>query len=198
MSRVGFFRFFSFSLADAFFEFYFTGSLLGFTFVQAFPQNLIYLFFPMDGLSENFARCFSTRLPEEEEIVVEDDSAPVNNTVVTQALVGRLVSPKIVSGLAIKMHLTRLIQPVCGLTLQELGPNQFVLGFAHPMDCALAMEGSPWLVEKCAVLLQPLEEGSDPKLLKVNLMHIYRCPFAFYIPLPTLKQGRGPTRCFSW
>lgn len=119
----------------------------------------------MDGLSEKLCRCFATHPQEEEEeeeIAVEDEPVHVNMAWEIRNLVGRLVSPKILTGFAIKMHLTRLIQHVRAFTLQDLGPNKFVLHFDHPRDCALALDGSPWLVDRCATLLLSLEEGTDP------------------------------------
>lgn len=87
-------------------------------------------------------------------------------------LVGRVVSQKAFSGLALKMNISRLLQPVRGLTFQDLGSNRFVLHFEHHLDREHAMEGSPWLVDRCAMLLLPLEEGTDPQTVEVNLMTI--------------------------
>lgn len=128
----------------------------------------------MDGLTESFARCPSTRHEEEEEeeIAVDEDPTPMARVEGVRNLIGRVVSPKILSSVAIKMHLTRLIQPVLGFKLQDLGPNKFALSFKNPRDCGLDMEGSPWLVDRCAVLLEALEEGTDPKTVEVNTMTI--------------------------
>lgn len=53
-----------------------------------------------------------------------------------------------------------------------MGSNKFVLYFSHKQDCALAMDGSPWLVERCTLLLTSLEDGVGPNIVEVNLMTI--------------------------
>lgn len=113
-------------------------------FIHRTSKSHLSVLSPMDGLSESYAK-FSTRPPEEEEIAVDEDPILVNRMVESQKIIGRIVSPKILSELAIKMHLTCLVQPVRDVTLQELGPNKFILRLAHPRDCALAMVGSMWL-----------------------------------------------------
>lgn len=126
----------------------------------------------MEGLVESFAKCFTTRPGEEEEIPVDDE--PVTGQVQggVRNLVSRVVSQKIFSGHSLKMNIDRLIHPVRGFTFQDLGDNKFVLRFNHKMDCALALEGSPWLIDRCAMVLSPLEEGVDPGSMEVNLMQI--------------------------
>lgn len=126
----------------------------------------------MEGLTERLARCLSTRPGEEEEIPVDDEP---DSTVPLQGvynLVGRVVSQKVFSGLALKMDISPLLQPVRGLMFQDLGSNRFVLKFEHHLDREHTMEGSPWLVDRCAMLLLPLEEGTDPNTVEVNLMTI--------------------------
>lgn len=127
----------------------------------------------MEALSNEFARCFTTRQAEEEEIPVYDDEPPiVNAPPETHNLIGRVVSQKLFSGVSLKMNITRLLQPVRGFTFQDLGQNRFILKFNHPLDCELAMEGSPWLIDYCAMLLQPWVKDRDPLQTEVNLMTI--------------------------
>lgn len=87
-------------------------------------------------------------------------------------LVGRVVFEKIFSGLSLKMNIGRLIRPLRGFTFRHLGENKFVLRFNHKLDCGLALEGSPWLVDRYAMLLQPSEDSLDPARVEVNLMTI--------------------------
>lgn len=137
-----------------------------------FPKPHLSSTTDMDGLSESFARCFSTRPAEEEEISVDEGPFvdPVQNS--DRNVVGRLVSQKIFSGHSLKMNINRLIHPLRGFTFQDLGDNKFVLRFNHKMDCSLALEGSPWLIDRCAMVLSPLVGGIDPGSVEVNMMQI--------------------------
>lgn len=89
-----------------------------------------------------------------------------------ESLVGRVVSQKIFSGHSLKMNINRLIHPVRGFAFQDLGDNTVVLRFNHKLDCTLALEGSPWLIDRCALVLALLEDGIDPGSVVVNLMQI--------------------------
>lgn len=126
----------------------------------------------MESLTENFANCFSTRPAEAEEIPVDED--PVINTSQEglRNLVGLVVSQKIFSGHSLKMNINHLIHPVRGFAFQDLGDNTVVPRFKHKLDCTLALEGSPWLIDRCALVLAPLEDRIDPGSVVVNLMQI--------------------------
>lgn len=81
----------------------------------------------MEDLSKDFARCFTTRLADEKEIPAEDELNPALPSKETYNQIGRVVSHKLFSGLSLKMNITRLLQPVRGLTFQDLGHNRFIL-----------------------------------------------------------------------
>lgn len=83
-------------------------------------------------------------------------------------MIGGVVSQKIFSGLSLKMNVTRLLQPVRGIIFQDLGQNKFILKFNHQLDRKLAL-GSPWLIDRCAMLLQPWDDTTHTE---VNLMTI--------------------------
>lgn len=95
----------------------------------------------MEDLSESLARCFTTRPGEEEEIPVDDKPNPTIPSGGVRNLVGRVVSQKTFSGVALKMHISRLLQLVRGFTYQDLGENKFVFRFNRRLDCEHAMEG---------------------------------------------------------
>lgn len=126
----------------------------------------------MEDLAKDFARCFTTRQAEEEEIPVDDDPIPFPTKHGSHNLIGRVVSQKIFSGLSLKMNIIRLLLPVRGFTFQDLGHNRFILKFNHPLDLELAMEGSPWLIDRWALLLQPWDKDRDTLQTEVNLMTI--------------------------
>lgn len=102
----------------------------------------------MEDLSASLARCFTTRPGEEDEIPVDDKPAPVSYGPTPIPVVGRVVSQKVLSGLSLKINITRLLQSVRGFAFQDVGDNKFVLKFNHKLDCTHALEGSPCLVDR--------------------------------------------------
>lgn len=89
-----------------------------------------------------------------EEILLDDDPVPPTPKAESCNLVVRVISEKVFSGLSLKMNIGRLIWHVRGFSFQDLGENKFVLWFNHKLDCGIALEGSPWLINRCAMQLQ--------------------------------------------
>lgn len=58
---------------------------------------------------------------------------------------------------------------------QDLGENRFSVCFNHHLDREHALEGSSWLLDRCALLLLPLEDNMDPKTVEINMMKIVVC-----------------------
>lgn len=57
------------------------------------------------------------------------------------------------------------------------------------------MEGSPWLIDRCTVLLENLSEGADPDTFEINTMRIivrlYNVPFASRTPKVAKQLGNA-------
>lgn len=136
-------------------------------------SNHIYHAAAMDGITEGLARCFNTRLGEEEEIPVADDHITPQQSRGPHSLVRRVVSQKVMSGISLKMNLTHLLQSVRGFSFHYLGENRFSICFNHHLDREHALEGSPWVLDRCALLLLPLEDNMDLKTVEINMMKLW-------------------------
>lgn len=90
----------------------------------------------------------------------------------TYDLVGRVVSERTLSSHTLQSNIERLLRPVKGFLFQSLGENKFVLQFHHPLDRSHAMEGSPWLLDRCAMLLATIPPEANSERMEVNLMTI--------------------------
>lgn len=67
-------------------------------------------------------------------------------------LVGRVVSEKTYSTHSVQSNIERLLRSVKGFQFNSLGENRFTLSFNHPLDRNHALDGCPWLLDRCAIL----------------------------------------------
>lgn len=59
-----------------------------------------------------------------------------------------------------------------GVHLKEVATNRFTIHFNHKLDYSQALEGTPWLVDKHALLHLPYNGEGDPKELPINMIPI--------------------------
>lgn len=57
----------------------------------------------------------------------------------------------------IRPNIMRLLRPVKGVELKAIETNTFVLNFEHPLDRKKAMKGCPWVLDKYALILEPID-----------------------------------------
>lgn len=127
----------------------------------------------MEELSAQMANSF--QLTSKVDMVVEAGEGSPNHqgdTVRTFDLVGRVVSEKSYSGHTLLSNVERLLRPVMGFQFQSFGENRFLLQFNHALDRTHAMEGSPWLLDRCAMLLSLVSQDANPETMALNLMTI--------------------------
>lgn len=136
----------------------------------------------MEKLTDNLANKFVITDSEDQNVAVDDEQTESNTTNWNPILVGRVVSSRQFSPLSLSQNLTRLLSPVRGFEFHDLGSNKFSLEFNHKVDLANAMDGNPWLIDRCAVLLTPLPMGMDPTLVEINdmtiVVRLYIIPFS--------------------
>lgn len=70
------------------------------------------------------------------------------------------------------MNIERLLRPVRGFQLQRLNDNCFILKFNYKLDRTHALEGSPWLLDRCALLLSLIPSEANPETMALDLMNI--------------------------
>lgn len=59
-----------------------------------------------------------------------------------------------------------------GATLRSLGPNKFVMTFNHALDRKKALGGFPWVLEKHALLFEPIDPSVKPEDQQIMRMPI--------------------------
>lgn len=70
-------------------------------------------------------------------------------------------------------NVTRVIRPVKGIELQLLATNMFVIKFEHRLERKKAMKGFPWVLDKYALILEPIDPNRKHEyhsMLKLPIM----------------------------
>lgn len=73
------------------------------------------------------------------------------------SLIGRVVTTRDLSANYIRANVTRLLRPVKGIELKILSDNMCVIKFEHPLDRKKALKGCPWVLDKYALILEPID-----------------------------------------
>ncbi|KAK3123280.1 hypothetical protein QOZ80_8AG0627820 [Eleusine coracana subsp. coracana] len=117
-------------------------------------------------------------LTADEEAVADfsDDELVGEEVVVEWVLIGKVLSPTTV-------HVNTVLvamRPACGKpfglkgrSVGEKRENHFIVEFGNPNDKARALEGSPWMVGKHAVVLQEYVEKLKPSDISFERMAIW-------------------------
>lgn len=88
-------------------------------------------------------------------------------------LVGRLLSDKKVDFEAFRQVMAALWRPVKGLFIKEVEINRYVFQFFHELDIGRVLDGSPWTFHKIPLILERLQIGEDPRLLKLDSLAMW-------------------------
>lgn len=117
-------------------------------------------------------------LTTEEENVAEfsDDDETGDPQEVEWMLVGKVLSPAIVHATTV----FRAMKPVLGnpyglkiRSIDEKADNIFVTKFKVERDLQRALGGSPWMVGRHALMLQPYDGNLKPSVIRFNRMEIW-------------------------
>lgn len=130
---------------------------------------------------------------EEEEVAEFSDEEDMEDTaVVDWALVGKVLSPVVIH--ATTIH--RAMKPAWGnphglkiRSIREKCENLFVAEFAFEQDMVRSLGGSPWMVGKHALILQPYDESLRPSEICFDRMEIW--VHILNLPLGWMNQHRG-------
>lgn len=119
------------------------------------------------------ANSFHLTSKEDREVDVGDGGSDEHvEEQTTFDLVGRVVAEKSFSGHTLKSNIGRLLHPVMGLQFPSFGDNHILLQFNHPLDRTHAMKGSPWLIDRCAMLLSKISPDANMETMPLNMMSI--------------------------
>lgn len=117
----------------------------------------------MDKLAETMASKFSLT-DGESELVAADPAFRANPTTVNDlSLIGRVITDKDLSINFIRPNVMRLLHPVKGAAIKSISTNVFVIKFNHDLDRKKAMGGCPWVLDRHALILAPIDSATKPE-----------------------------------
>lgn len=137
------------------------------------PLPYLSLPLPMDQFTELLASKFSLTTGETD-LIAADPSHAANPTAVDDlSLIGLVVTDKELSINFIRANALRLLHPVKGAEIRSIGTNTFVIRFNHPLDRMKALRGCPWVLDKYALILEPIhpnKKHEDHVLTRLPIM----------------------------
>lgn len=133
-------------------------------------------------------------LTEEEEAVLEfsDDEEETEPAVMEFALVGKVLSPSIVNVNTIRSTMKPAWGNPYGMkvhAIREKTDNMFVAEFGCKAELERVMLGSPWMVGRHAVILQPYDERLSASEIVFDRMEIW--VRLLNLPLGWMNRQRG-------
>lgn len=129
---------------------------------------------------------------EEELVAISDDEEGEETAVHEHALIGKVLSPEMLHVNTVKGAMKPAWGNPPGLVMRsigEMGQNLFVAEFGHRQDMIYALEGSPWMVRKHAVVLQPYDEKLRPSEISFDKMEMW--VRILNLPLGWMNAHRG-------
>lgn len=127
----------------------------------------------MDQLTDNLASVLDLITGEKDLLAADTAQAMPPNGDQELSLIGRVVTTRDLSLNFIRANVTRLIRPVKGIDLKALSDNMFVIKFEHPLDRKKAMKGCPWVLDKYALILEPIDltkKHDEHQLMRLPIM----------------------------
>ncbi|KAK6144583.1 hypothetical protein DH2020_021403 [Rehmannia glutinosa] len=127
-------------------------------------------------------------LEDEDEggLVIENEDSDESNKSFQWCLVGRFLTNRGISFMAMKNTLASLWRPVKGVLIKELGPNMLLFQFFHELDIHRDESNGPWTFDNQLLLKKRLEEGEQPS--KVTIFHIAMWVQVFDLPIGFMSE----------
>lgn len=124
--------------------------------------------------SVNCLACYQISLREGEDALVAADPAFAANPNDANdlSLIRRVIIYKELSINFIRPNALRLLHPVKGATFKTITPNVFVIKFNHALDRMKAMGGCPWVLDRHALIFEPIDPMKKPENQKLTLLPI--------------------------
>lgn len=127
----------------------------------------------MEQLTENLASRLDLTAGETDLLAADPKNAIPLGENQALSLIGRVVTDRELSINFIRPNVTRLLRPVKGIDLKVIDTNLFVIKFEHLLDRKKAMKGCPWVLDKYALILEPIDPSkkhADHLLTKLPIM----------------------------
>lgn len=117
----------------------------------------------MGQLTESLASKFSLTDGESDLVAGDPTQAANLNAAHDLYLIGRVIIDKEMSIGLIRAHTLRLLHPVKGATIRPIAPNIFFIKFNHHLDKKKAMGGCPWVLDRHALILEPIDPRDEAR-----------------------------------
>lgn len=111
----------------------------------------------MDQLSELLARKMDLRKREMELLAADPAHAVKPTEDQSLSLIGWVLTDRDLSMNYFRANLCRLLRPVKGVEIRSIAQNKFTMKFEHPLDRKNAFKGCPWVLDKPALILEPID-----------------------------------------
>lgn len=111
----------------------------------------------MDQLSDFMASNCSLTAGESDLLAADPSYAANPSSGDDLALLGLVVTDKDLSLNYMRANILRLLHPVKGAEVRSIGTNTVVIKFNHPLDLKKALRGCPWVLDKYALILDPID-----------------------------------------
>lgn len=117
----------------------------------------------MDQLVDSLVNKFNLS-EDETRLVAADQNMVVNpSTDNDLSLIGRVLTDKDLSINFIRANALRLLHPVKGDTVKPIATNVFVIKFEHHLDRKKALGGCPWVLDRHALIMEPIDPTKTPE-----------------------------------
>lgn len=115
----------------------------------------------MEQLTETLAR--NLGLTKGESDLVAADPSHAARPIYDQSLslIGKVITDRELSMNFIRANINRLLRPVKKSELSFVATNMFVMKFEHPLDRKNALKGCPWVLDKYALILEPVDPAKN-------------------------------------
>lgn len=127
----------------------------------------------MDQLTDDLASFLDLTDGEMDLLAADPTQAVPLSESQALSLIGRVVTDRDLTKNYIRANVVRLLRPVKGFNLKVIDDNMFVINFEHPLDRRKAMKGCPWVLDKYAMILEPIDptiKHEEHKLTKLPIM----------------------------
>lgn len=127
----------------------------------------------MDLLTDNLGSLLNLTTGETDLLAADPTQAVASNNEHDMSLIGRVITDRDLSMNFIRPNVLRLIRPVKETEFKLISTNMFAVKFAHPLDRKKALKGCPWVLDKYAMILEPIDPSKelvDHQLTRLPIM----------------------------
>lgn len=117
--------------------------------------------FTMEQLTETLTRTLGWTEGEKNLVAADPAHAAKPTNDQSLSLIGKVITDRELSMNFIRANVTRLLRPVRQIQIRGIAENMFVMKFEHPLDMKNALKGCPWVLDKHALILEPVDPAKN-------------------------------------